>query len=140
VSNTDFVIADIWVYNSNCVFACSTFQQRYEWLKEWLSTFVYEYPGSIRLIHKSELKKQHIRGYETYTDDIGSKGYYRDYDGSNIVTVKKMALPDCYEVENDGYLRVPTLKLSEELRLMGDSFKLRCVREEDGSWTFGSKV
>ena len=140
VSNTEFVVADIWVYNSNCVFSCSTFQQRYEWLKEWLSMFVYEYPGSIRLIHKSELELSKIRGYETYTDDIGGKGYYRDHDGSNIVTVKRMTLPDCYEVNGNGYLRVPTLKLSEELRALGESFKIRCIHEEDGSWTFVSKV
>jgi hypothetical protein len=51
-----------------------------------------------------------------------------------------MALPDCYEVEGDGYLRVPTLKLSEELRKLGDSFKLRCTKEEDGSWSFIKNV
>lgn len=97
--------------------------------------FVYSFPGSIKLIHKADLVSPKIRGYEVYTDDIGAKGYYRDNDGAKLVTVKKLLLPDCYEVEGDGYLRVPTLKLSEELRLLGDSFKLRCVREEDGSWT-----
>jgi hypothetical protein len=132
---TEFVVADIWVYNSNCIFVCSTFQQRYEWLKEWLPMFVYSFPSSIKLIHKADLVSPKIRGYESYTNEIGAKGYYRDNDGAKLVTVKKLPLPDCYEVEGDGYLRVPTLKLSEELRLLGASFKLRCVREEDGSWT-----
>ena len=97
--------------------------------------FVYHFPGMIKLIHKSDLTKPHIRGYETYTDEIGSKGYYRDDDGTQLVTIKKLSLPDCYEVEDGGYLRVPSLKLSQELRLLGDTFKLRCVKEEDGSWT-----
>ena len=140
MNQTDFVVADMWVYNSNCVFSCSTFQQRYEWLKEWLQTFVYEYPGSIRLIHKSDLKTSRIRGYETYTNDIGAKGYFRDDDGTQKVTIKKMALPDCYEVNGQGYLRVPSLKLSEELRTYGKVFEAKCVPNEDGSWTFMSKV
>jgi hypothetical protein len=136
LSNNEFVVADIWLYNSNCVFSCSTFEQRYLWLKEWLAEFVYHIPGvTIRLIHKSEATNVRCRGYETYTNDIGSNGYYRDDDGTQIVSIKKLALPDCYEAEDGGYLRVPSLKLSEELRLLGDSFKLRCIKEEDGSWS-----
>ena len=135
LNKNEFVVADIWLYNSNCIFACSTFQQRYDWLKEWLDMFVYHFPGMIKLIHKSDLIKPQVRGYETYTDDIGTKGYYRDDDGTQIVTIKKLSLPDCYEVEDGGYLRVPSLQLSKELRLLGDTFKLRCVKEEDGSWS-----
>ena len=135
LNKNEFVVADIWLYNSNCIFACSTFQQRYEWLKEWLDMFVYHFPGMIKLIHKSDLTNPQVRGYETYTNDIGAKGHYRDDDGTQIVTIKKLSLPDCYEVEDGGYLRVPSLQLSKELRLLGDTFKLRCVKEEDGSWS-----
>ena len=140
IGKMEYAVSDIWVYNSNCIFACSNFKQRYEWLKEWIPMFTFHVPGTIKLVHKSDLVSPQTRGYEVYGPDIGSKGYYVDDDGSRIVQVKKMALPDCYEVEGDGYLRVPTLKLSEELRKLGDSFKLRCMREEDGSWSFIKNV
>ena len=100
--------------------------------------FVYHFPGVIKLVHKSDLVNPQVRGYEAYTEDIGSKGYYRDDDGTQIVKFRKLALPDCYEAEDGGYLRVPGLNLSKELRLLGDTFKLRCVKEEDGSWSFVS--
>jgi hypothetical protein len=138
LNKNEFVVADIWLYNSNCIFSCSTFQQRYEWLKEWMCEFVYHFPGVIKLVHKSDLVNPQVRGYEAYTEDIGSKGYYRDDDGTQIVKFRKLALPDCYEAEDGGYLRVPGLNLSKELRLLGDTFKLRCVKEEDGSWSFVS--
>lgn len=131
----EYAVADMWVYNSNCIFACSNFKQRYEWLKDWLAMFVFQVPGTIKLTHKSDLVSPQIRGYEAYTLDIGTKGYFIEDDGTRIVEIKKMKLPDCYEVEDGGYLRVPTLKLSEELRRLGDTFKLRCLKEEDGSWT-----
>lgn len=141
LSSTEFVVSDIWLYNSNCIFSCSTFQQRYDWLKEWLNEFVYHIPSvTIQLIHKSDLVNVRVRGYEIYTNDIGTKGYYRDDDGSKIVRVKKLNLPDCYEIEEGGYVRVPSLKLSEELRGYSDSFKAKCFQEEDGSWTFVAKV
>ena len=96
---------------------------------------MYHFPGVIKLIHKSDLVNPQVRGYEVYTDDIATKGYYRDDDGTQIISFKKLMLPDCYEAEDGGYLRVPSLKLSQELRVLGGSFKLRCVREEDGSWS-----
>jgi len=58
------VVADIFMYNSNCVYACSTFEQRYEWLKDLMKTFMYHVPGTVRLIHKSDLSpKQKLKGY-----------------------------------------------------------------------------
>jgi len=131
----EFVVADIWMYNSNCVFACSSFQQRYDWLKVWLKTFVAHIPGTAKLVHKSELTNEKIRGFELYTDDIGGKGYYKDNDGVVKVNVKRMPLPDCYEVDGGGYLRVPDLKTSEYLRTFGNEFSISCTKEEDGSWS-----
>jgi len=131
----EFVVADIWVYNSNCVFACSSFQQRYEWLQSWLKVCVSHIPGTAKFIHKSELTKERVRGYEMYTDDIGAKGVYMEDDGVKKVRVKKMALPDCYEVEGGGYLRVPDLETSQYLRTLGAEFSVSGVKEEDGSWT-----
>lgn len=136
INSKTYVVSDIWLYNSNCIFSCSTFEQRYDWLKEWLTTFVYNIPDvTIQLMHKSDLKNVRFRGYELYTDDIGSRGYFKEDVGSRLVTVKKMIHPDCYEVEDGNYLRVPTLQLSRELRMLGDSFTLRCIQEEDGSWS-----
>lgn len=128
----DFIVSDIFIYNSNRVFHCSTFEQRYNWLKDLLKFFKH-IPGYPRFIHKSALEKHHgIRGQESYTDDIGSTGYYSE-DIGQIVKIKKHTLPDCYMVE-ESYLRVPDLKTSKYLRTLGDEFELKCTRNEDGSW------
>jgi hypothetical protein len=134
ISNFEFVIADIFIYNSNCVYACSTFQQRYEWLKELMSRFMYHIPGTARFIHKSHLTTQKLKGYEVHIDEIGTPGYFLEED-SNLVEVTKLQLPDCYEVISGGYLRVPDIKTSGYLRLKGQNFKCRCIKNEDGSWT-----
>jgi len=120
------------MYNSNCVFACSSFKQRYDWLKDLLKFIV---PIGFNLLHKSEITHHKIRGEEVYLDDIGSPGYYRDIVvDSNLVTVKKLAIPDCYQIGED-YLRVPDLKTSEYLRTLGNVFELKCVNNGDGSWS-----
>lgn len=126
------------MYNSNCVFACSSFQQRYDWLQSWLKLCLPHVPGTAKFIHKADLTKEKVRGYEMYTDDIGSKGFYRDDDPK--ICVKKMSLPDCYEVAGGGYLRVPDLKTSQFLRTLGDEFFIACKKEEDGSWILSEKV
>ena len=138
VGPLEFVVADIWVYNSNCVFMCSNFQQRSEWLKDWLKVCVGHVLGTVKLIHKADIGQQRIRGYELYTDDIGSRGYFRENDDKVCVT--KMLLPDCYEVKGGGYLRVPDLKTSRYLRTLGESFTIACKKAEDGSWTLSEKV
>jgi hypothetical protein len=129
----DFIISDIFIYNSNCVFACSTFEQRYEWLKNLLKFFG-NVKGFPRIIHKSNLEPHHrIRGTESYTDDIGSTGYYSEEKGE-IVRIKKHSLPDCYII-GDSYLRVPDLKTSLHLRTLGDTFEARCIKNDDESWS-----
>ena len=134
ISNFEFVIADIFIYNSNCVYACSTFEQRYEWLKELMSRFIHHTPGTARFIHKSQLTTQKLKGYEVHIDEIGTPGYFLEED-SNLVEVTKLPLPDCYEVISGGYLRVPDIKTSGYLRSKGQKFKCRCAKNEDGSWT-----
>lgn len=134
ISNFEFVIADIFIYNSNCVYACSTFEQRYEWLKELMSRFIHHTPGTARFIHKSQLTTQKLKGYEVHIDEIGTPGYFLEED-SNLVEVVKLPLPDCYEVISGGYLRVPDIKTSGYLRSKGQKFKCRCSKNEDGSWT-----
>jgi len=128
----DFIVSDIFIYNSNFVFTCSTFEQRYIWLKELLKFFG-NIPGFPRFIHKSQLEKQHkIRGQESYLDEIGTIGYYSEEQGE-LVKIKKHSLPDCYLID-DSYLRVPDLKTSLYLRTLGSEFELRCLRNDDGSW------
>ena len=131
LSNNEFVVSDIWMYNSNCVFACSTFQQRYEWLRKFIPMIHTHSQGTIKLIHKSELKNHNIRGYEEYTNEIGKYGFFID---KNLMKIKKLPLPDCYQVGESGYLLVPDLKTSEFLRSLGNEFELPCERVDDESW------
>ena len=136
LSSFEYVVADIFIYNSNCVYACSTFEQRYNWLKELMSTFIYTIPGTAKLIHKSDLSpKQRLKGYEVHLDDIGKPGYFVELEDQNMMDVIKLPLPDCYEVSSGGYLRVPNLKTSEYLRSKGQKFKCKCSKNDDGSWT-----
>lgn len=135
-----YVISDIWMYNSNCVFACSTFKQRYDWLKQLIPMFTRHIPNvTIELIHKSDLPSDiKIKGSEEYLDDcIGKPGYFVESDSSQVVNVTKLSLPDCYEVVSPlkGYLRVPDIKTSVFLREKGNSFSCRCISNGDESWT-----
>jgi hypothetical protein len=138
----EYVVADIFIYNSNCVYACSTFEQRYEWLKDLMKTFMYHVPGTVKLIHKSDLSpKQKLKGYEVHIDDVGKPGYFVDLDSnSGGLEVTKLPIPDCYEVSSGGYLRVPDLKTSEYLRSKGSKFKCQCSKNEDGSWTLTENI
>jgi hypothetical protein len=95
---------------------------------------MYHIPGTARFIHKSHLTTQKLKGYEVHIDEIGTPGYFLEED-SNLVEVTKLQLPDCYEVISGGYLRVPDIKTSGYLRLKGQNFKCRCIKNEDGSWT-----
>lgn len=133
-----YVVSDIWMYNSNCVFACSTFQQRYDWLKEWIPMFIRCIPGTSKVIHKSEWKDTNYRGQEVYTNEIGTYGFYTEQKGV-LVTITKSLIPDCYDVnKNQGYLKVPTLKVSQYLRTRGPEFEEYCTNNEDGSWSLVS--
>ena len=94
-------------------------------------------PLNFNLLHKSQLTHHKVRGEEVYLEDIGTPGYYRDVD-NNLVTVKKLAIPDCYQIGED-YLRVPDLKTSEYLRTLGNVFELSCANNGDGSWSMIEK-
>jgi len=131
----DFVVADIWMYNANCVFACSTFKQRYDWLLKLLKKFTSHVEGiTIDLIHKSELGDVPLKGYEEHTEETAGKpGYFVESYGE-LFKVTKLSTPDCYEIVGKGYLRVPDLKTSIYLRSKGDSFECRCVKHDDEFW------
>ena len=134
MSPFEFVISDVFIFNSNCVFACSTFEQRYHWLKELMERFIYPTKFTAQFIHKKDLNKSHkVRGYEEHPQDMGKHGYFVDSDDKLDIT--KLPIPDCYEVSGGGYLKVPDLKTSVFLRSKGSSFKLKCSKNDDGSWT-----
>jgi hypothetical protein len=130
------------MYNSNCVFACSTFKQRYEWLSKLLSRFTTYIEGvTIDLIHKSDLGDIPIRGYEEHTEEtIGKPGYFVEKDNTERFTITRLSIPDCYEIIGKGYLRVPDMKTSVYLRSKGDSFECRCVKYDDKFWDVAENI
>lgn len=131
-----FLVSDIWMYNSNCVFACSTFEQRYNWLKELLKTFTSHVDGvTIKLLHKSDYTGP-IKGYEEHPADMpGKPGYYmEDESKSETLNVIRMNIPDCYEIPGKGYLRVPDIKTSIFLRSKGETFVCKCSRYDEEFW------
>jgi hypothetical protein len=141
LSKDKFLVADIWMYNSNCVFACSTFKQRYNWLKDLLKTFTSHVEGiTIQLIHKSEFTGD-IKGYEEYPEDIAGKpGYYVEDVDTQLLTATKLTIPDCYEVQGGGYLRVPDIRTSVYLRSKGDTFQCRCSKYDDEFWDLAENI
>lgn len=143
VSPLTFVVGDIWVYNSNCVFMCSTFSQRYEWLKTFLPSFIGHVEGvTAKFIHKSESSQYKIRGYEDHPNEIGKTGFYSDKeDDSQRMQITRMNMPDCYEVGNtEGYLKVPDIKTSKYLRSKGQSFFCNCIKNDEDSWTLVENI
>ena len=138
----DFVVADIWMYNSNCVFACSTFRQRYEWLQKLFSRFTTHVPGvTVNLIHKSDIGGLKLRGYEQHNDEnIGRPGFFIEKDNSELLDIVRLGTPDCYEVVGRGYLNVPNLKVSLFLRSKGERFKCRCVRHDEEFWNVTENI
>lgn len=137
LSALEYVVADIWMYNSNCVYVCSTFRQRYEWTKKFLSEFTRCVDGlTIELIHKSDLEPgYYLKGYEEHPEEPGRNGYFveKGEDGE-LVEVVKLSVPDCYEIVGKGYLHVPDLKTAMYLRSKGTSFSCRCVPHEEEFW------
>jgi hypothetical protein len=142
IGELDFVVSDIWMYNSNCVFACSTFKQRYDWLLSLLSRFTRYIEGvTIDLIHKSDLGDVPIRGHEYHPVGMpGCHGYFMQNDGTEMLDVVRLPMPDCYEVVGKGFLRVPDLKTSVFLRSQGKTFKCRCKKYDDEFWDVLEKI
>lgn len=142
IGELDFVVSDIWMYNSNCVFACSTFKQRYDWLFKLLTKFTRCIEGvTIDLIHKLDLGDVQIRGHEYHpVDTPGCHGYFAQNDGTEIFDIVRLSMPDCYEIAGKGFLRVPDLKTSMFLRQQGQTFKCRCKKYDDEFWDVVEKI
>ena len=136
IEKDTFVISDIIYHNSNYIFGCSNFIQRYDWLKLILARFHTPVDGLTKLIHKSDLPKTPLRGYEVYTDVPGSTGFFVEDDKK---TVTKGEIPDVYFIE-ESYVRVPDLKTSVFLRSKGTTFELKCSQHSDGSWVIQENI
>ena len=130
LADGNYIISDVFVYNSSCVFAITTFRQRYDWLKQILERF--QKHGATKMFHKSSIPKVQIKGYEFYDSKVGSNGCFSDLDDSQ--TIQATDIPDVYTVKGqEGYVLVPTLKLSLLLRSKGSEFKMRCIQKQ-GNW------
>jgi hypothetical protein len=138
IDATTYILSDIWLYNSNCIFACSTFQQRYDWLEVILTQFHKTIPGLSIFLHKRWISADMpIRGYEVYDDIPGSRGWFE----TMSETIVKSEIPDVYFVKGkSGYLRVPDIETSAFLRSKGDQFQLQCVQESDTTWTVTENI
>jgi hypothetical protein len=124
-----FVVADVFVYNSTCVFMMSSFRQRYEWLQQILTKF--QKLGCTRLYHKSEVLTN-IKGYEIYDASKATRGCFVEQE--NRETILRTEIPDVYTVKGkEGYVLVPNLKTSIFLRSKGSEFQLKCT-QKDGNW------
>ena len=100
-----------------------------------MSTFTYCVEGiTIDLIHKQDLADEvPLKGFEEHPlDGIGSTGYF--VEKSNLQTITKLEMPDCYSVNGKGYLNVPDLKTSLYLRSKGTTFQCKCERVDDEFW------
>lgn len=136
VGNT-YVISDVFIYNSSCIFAITTFKQRYDWIKQILARFYRD--GLAKFIHKSDLPADtKLRGHEVYDDKEGSHGCFVEVDDQE--TIIRTEIPDVYTVVGkQGYVLVPDLKTSVFLRSKGDQFKLKCVQKE-GNWSISEDI
>ncbi len=133
-----YIVSDIWLYNSSCIFSCSTFQQRYDWLEKLLRQFHKSVPGLCTLVHKRWIPNTvPIRGYEVYDDTPGGRGWFE----SPSETIIRSDIPDVYFIKGKpGYLRVPTIEVSHYLRSKGEQFQLQCVQESDATWSVTENI
>lgn len=101
-SRNTYNILDVWLYNSSCIYAGTSYSQRSLWIDSILEIFHKSFDGLTQLTH---LKP-------------------------NIMTVLKTQIPDVYNIkDHEGYIQIPDLKTSRFLRLKGDVFQLNCKKE-----------
>lgn len=139
IKNT-YIISDLFLLNSSCVFMCTNFKQRSEWIVKLFDNFYTHIKGFPELIPKSKFDFTGIslKGYEVYTSDIGSKGYFIENNKTKII---RSDIPDVYFINGtENYLRVPDLKTSEFLRLKDKEFELECEDMNDGTFMIKENI
>lgn len=133
-----FILSDVWIYNGTCVFALTSFKQRYDWIQQMLARFHKTAKGLVRMMHKSEVTDMKLRGYEVYTHEEGAHGCFIEQD---LVTVLKTDLPDVFTVQNrEGYLRIPNLATSQYMRSKVFPCSMKCIIRDDGSWDIAENI
>jgi hypothetical protein len=125
------------MFNGTSVFDYTTFEERQARLRTLYSTFYTPCPPfeSFCIQLRSELTD--VRGKEYYTNERGARGIFvEDNPSEDEIEIVKTSIPDVYRIPTKGeYLSVKTLALSKYLRSLGPSFHLRCLNNNDGTWT-----
>ena len=135
---THLYLADLWMFNGTPIFDKTTFEERQQKLREIFGAFYIDCPAfqTVTLDLRSNLTE--YKGKEYYTNDRGAKGIYIESTASDdeaIFDIVKTDIPDVYKITSNGeYLRVRTLVLSQYLKTLGHTFKMRCRRNYDGTW------
>jgi len=132
-----FAVSDVYIYNSNCIFKGSSFEQRYNWIRDLLKIAHSPSEDTITLLHKSALPEGTLfRGEELYTSAPATNGFFVEQEKSCILTACRTEIPDVYTlVDKEGYIRVPDLKTSVFLRKKGVQFSIKCTPHDAQSWS-----
>lgn len=142
IGNT-FIITDLFLFNSNCIFKCTNYEKRSNLIVKLLDKFYTPIKGFPELIHKSKFDFTGItlKGYEIYTDEIGSKGYFVENINTKKTRIIKSDIPDVYFIYGtENYIRVPNIQISEFLRLKGLEFDLEVEDMNDGTFTIKENI
>ena len=135
-----YIIADLFLLNSNCIFKCTNYEKRSSLIENLFEKFYTPIKNFPELIPKSKFDFTGIKlkGYELYTAELGTKGYFVENTKPKII---KSDIPDVYFIEGtENYLRVPDLKTSEFLRLKGLTFELDCEDMQDGTFLIKENI
>lgn len=137
-TSSSIYLADIWMWNASVLFTYTNFKQRQE-LLEYVYGNLYipcrEFESHEIMLRTSATS---IRGYEHYTDCLSEYGTFveiAEEDENDVYEITSTDIPDVYRLSNGGYLRVRTLELSRYLRTLGKMFKLKCIQNEDNTWS-----
>jgi len=130
---THVFIADVWLWNGIPLFQKTSFVWRQTFLQ---SIFTLVYTSCPEFESRAIELRNHtsnIRGYEYYTNVVGSFGKFSP---ATTYEIHATDIPDVYRLTVGGYLRVRTFALSRKLKTMGKVFRLECIKNaEDDTWS-----
>ena len=136
---THVFIADVWLWNGIPLFQKKNFAWRQDFLR---SIFPLVYTSCPEFESRAIELRNHtsnIRGYEYYTNVVGSLGKFSPAAAAAARTTYEIHatdVPDVYRLTVGGYLRVRTFELSRKLAAMGKVFRLECTKNpEDDTWS-----
>lgn len=136
-TSSSIYLSDIWMWNGTNLFNRTNFEWRHEFIQK-IYNHLYTHCPQFQS-HEIKLREHatDIRGYECYTDKIGERGIFIECNekSENVFEISVTDIPDVYKLSNGEYLRVRTLRLSKHLKTLGKTFKLKCQRNDDGTWS-----